>query len=150
MPDAPRVSLKELRGYISDAGELAKKSASNPDVKKFAERMVVDHTGVNNAAADLAAKLKLTPQDNETSKALKSGGDQNVKKLRTLKGTEFDEAYVDQEVAYHAQVLEAINKTLIPNARNAELRALLEKVGPAVAAHLEHAKHLQAELGGKK
>lgn len=132
-----------------DAGELAKTSSTNADVKKFAERMVVDHAGVNKAASDLAGKLKVTPQDNDTSKALKSGGDQNVTKLRGLKGTAFDKAYVDQEVAYHAAVLDAIDKTLIPNAKNAELRALLVKVRPAIAAHLEHAKHLQAQLGGK-
>jgi putative membrane protein len=133
-----------------DAGELAKTSVTNPDVKKFAERMIIDHTGVNTSASELAAKLKVTPQHNDTSKALKSGGDQNLAKLRGLTGAAFDKAYVDQEVAYHAQVLEAIDKTLIPNAKNEELRALLVKVRPAIAAHLEHAKHLQAQLGGKK
>jgi putative membrane protein len=133
-----------------EAGELARASATNAEVKKFAERMIVDHTGVNKAASELAATLRVTPLDNETSRALKSGGDQNLAKLRGLKGTTFDKAYVDQEVAYHAQVLDAIDKTLIPSAKNAELRALLVKVRPAIAAHLEHAKHLQAQLGGKK
>ena len=133
-----------------DAGELARKSASSDDVRKFAERMVVDHTGVNKSAGALAAKLQVTPQDNDTSRALKSGGEQNLAKLRALKGAAFDRAYVDQEVAYHAQVLEAIDKTLVPNAQNAELKALIVKVRPAIAAHLEHAKHLQAQLGGQK
>jgi putative membrane protein len=132
-----------------EAGELARTAASSGDVRKFAERMVVDHTGVNKSAGELAAKLEVTPQDNETSRALKSGGEQNLTKLRGLKGAAFDRAYVDQEVAYHAQVLDAIDKTLIPNAQNAELKALIVKVRPAIAAHLEHAKHLQAQLGGK-
>jgi putative membrane protein len=132
-----------------EAGELARTAASSGEVRKFAERMVVDHTGVNKSAGELAAKLKVTPQDNETSRALKSGGEQNLTKLRGLKGAAFDRAYVDQEVAYHAQVLDAIDKTLIPNAQNAELKALIVKVRPAIAAHLEHAKHLQAQLGGK-
>ena len=35
-------------------------------------------------------------------------------KLKTLKGAAFDKAYVDQEVAYHQAVLDAIDKTLIP------------------------------------
>jgi putative membrane protein len=65
-----------------------------------------------------------------------------------LKGTAFDKAYVDHEVAYHAQVLEALDKTLIPGARNAELKALLVKVRPAFAAHLEHAKQIQKSLAG--
>ena len=71
---------------------------------------------------------------------------QNVKQLKQLKGAAFDRAYVDHEVAYHQQVLDAVDKTLIPNAQNADLKALLVKVRPAFVSHLEHAKHLQASL----
>ena len=39
-----------------------------------------------------------------------------------------------------------IDKTLIPSSKNAELKALLTKVRPAIAAHLQHAKSLQALL----
>ena len=46
-----------------------------------------------------------------------------------------------------AQVLDALDKVLIPGATNAELKALLVKVRPAFAAHLEHAKNLRASLG---
>ena len=44
------------------------------------------------------------------------------------------------------QVLDAIDKTLVPNARNAELKALIVKVRPAFVAHLEHAKMIQSTL----
>jgi putative membrane protein len=130
-----------------DAGNLAKDTSSNPEVKKFAQTMVTDHTGVNRSATDLVTKLKVTPQDNETSRSLKAGGDKNVSTLKGLKGAAFDKAYVDHEVAYHQQVIDAIDKTLIPSASNAELKALLVKVRPAFIAHLEHARHLQGTLG---
>jgi len=129
-----------------DAGKLASTQATNPEVKKFAETMVTDHTGVNKSAVDLATKLKVTPEDNPTSQSLKSGGDANLAKLKTLKGAEFDRAYVDHEVDYHQAVLDAVDKTLIPGATNQELKALLVKVRPAFVAHLEHAKHIQATL----
>ena len=64
-----------------DAGKLATSMASNPEVKKFGQQMVTDHTGVNKQAADLAAKLKVTPADNPTSQSLKDGGDKNVANL---------------------------------------------------------------------
>jgi putative membrane protein len=70
-----------------------------------------------------------------------------VASLKTLKGAAFDKAYIDHEVAYHQQVLDALDKTLIPNAQNAELKALLVKVRPAFVAHLDHAKQLQSSLG---
>jgi len=129
-----------------DAGKLAASMATNSDVKAFGERMAADHTGVNKAATDLAAKLKVTPEDNGTSKSLKSGGDKNVAHLKTLKGAAFDKAYIDHEVAYHQQVLDALDKTLIPNAKNAELKSLLEKTRPAFVAHLEHAKKIAASV----
>jgi putative membrane protein len=129
-----------------DAGKLAAARSSNADVKQFAQLMVTDHTSVNKQAVDLATRLKVTPKDNDTSRSLKEGGDKNLANLKTLKGAAFDKAYVDHEVAYHQAVLDAVDKTLIPSASNADLKALLVKVRPAFVAHLEHAKHLQASL----
>ena len=130
-----------------DAAKVAQSTSSNAEVKKFADLMVTDHTGVNKSAVALVTKLNVTPEDNPTSQSLKSGGEQNVSNLKTLKGAAFDKAYIDHEVAYHQQVLDAVDKTLIPSAQNAELKALLVKVRPAFVAHLEHAKMIQSSLG---
>jgi putative membrane protein len=130
-----------------DAGKVAETHGQSAEVKAFGKQMVTDHTAVNKQATALVTKLKVKPEDNPTSQSLKSGGDANVKHLKTLKGAAFDKAYVDQEVTYHQQVLDAIDKTLIPNAKNAELKALIEKVRPAIDGHLQHAKQLQAKLG---
>jgi putative membrane protein len=129
-----------------DAGKLATSQSTSDAVKAFARLMVTDHTGVNKSAIDLAAKLKVTPQDNPTSQSLKAGGEENLARLKSLKGAAFDKAYVDQEVTYHQQVIDALDNTLIPNATNEELRALLVKVRPAFVAHLEHAKRLQTSV----
>jgi putative membrane protein len=57
---------------------------------------------------------------------------------------------VAHEAAYHRQVLDAIDTLLIPQAANAELKALLVKVRPAFLAHLEHARSLSARLGSEE
>jgi len=129
-----------------DAGRLAAAKASSAEVRKFGQQMATDHAGVNKQAVDLVTKLKVTPKDNPTSTSLKEGGAANVANLKKLKGAEFDKAYIDHEVAYHQQVLDAVDKTLLPNASNAELKALLVKVRPAFVAHLEHAKMVQSSL----
>ena len=129
-----------------DAGQLAKARATDAQVKKFAELMITDHTGVNKSATALVTKLKVTPADNPTSQSLKSGGDANLKTLKGQKEAAFDKAYIDHEVVYHQSVLDAVDRTLIPGAKNEELKALLVKVRPAFVAHLEHAKHLQSSL----
>ena len=129
-----------------DAGKLAEAKGTSKDVKAFGKMMVTDHTGVNKSAVALVTKLHVKPEDNPTAESLKKGGQENVAHLKTLKGAAFDKAYIDHEVDYHQQVLDAMDKTLIPSAQNAELKALLVKVRPAFVAHLDHAKQVQGEL----
>jgi putative membrane protein len=129
-----------------DAGKLAAATTANADVRSFAERMIAEHTAVNQSATDLAGRLKLTPEENPTSRSLKEAGERNLARLKAIEGAAFDTAYVDHEVTYHQQVLDALDKTLIPNAKNAELKALLEGARPAFVQHLEHAKHLRSIL----
>jgi putative membrane protein len=129
-----------------DAGKLAKSRSKDKEVLAFADQMINDHTAVNKQASALVQKLKVKPEDSETSRSLKKGGDENVAKLKKLSGGAFDKAYVDHEVDYHQAVLDAIDKTLVPAARNAELKDLIMKVRPAIAQHLDHAKHIQGAM----
>jgi len=129
-----------------DAGKIARIKGKSKDVREFGKMMVTDHGGVNKKATALVKKLKITPEDNPTSQSLKKGGEDNLTNLRSLRGSAFDKAYIDHEVAYHEQVLDAVDKVLVPNAKNAELKSLLVKVRPAFVAHLEKAKTIQAAL----
>ena len=129
-----------------DYGNLAVKKTKNAQVKAFAETMIRDHTAVNAKAAALAKKLGMTPELSDTSKSLKSDGDKEMAKLKAMHGVEFDKAYIDNEVAYHESVIGALDKVLLPNAKNAELKSLLESGRPIFVSHLNHAKELQASL----
>lgn len=129
-----------------DAGNLAAKKTKNPEVKKFAELMVKDHTAVNQSAVDLVTKLKVTPEETDASKGLTAGGAENRAKLEKLDGADFDKAYVDNEVAYHEAVINVLKTQLIPSASNADLKAALTGVAPAFDAHLAHAKQVQESL----
>ncbi len=130
-----------------DAGKLAKARSHNKEVKKFAQNMITDHTAVIKQAVALVKKLGVKPEPSDTSKSLAQGGKENIAKLKKLKGKAFDQAYADHEVTYHQAVIDAVKNVLIPNAKNGELKALLEKVEPVLEQHLEHAKMLAASLG---
>src|SRR3954469_1259830 len=127
-PTDPQIAMIAVTADNVDieAGKLAAGKTSNQKVKEFAELMVRDHTSVNNQATALAKKLNVTPEESATSKSLKDGGDKAMARLKGMSGAEFDKAYVDNEVKYHEQVLGAVDKTLIPNTKNAELKSLLE------------------------
>ncbi|BCT68016.1 DUF4142 domain-containing protein [Nitrosospira sp. NRS527] len=129
-----------------NAGNLAKKKASDGDVHAYAHRMVGEHTDVNKEAKELAAKLNVTPQDNPISKSLNEDGKKNLEKLERLSGKDFDKAYIDGEIDLHKKVIDVADNKLVPNVKNEELKALLVKVRPAFVSHLEHAQKIQAKL----
>src|SRR5439155_7046975 len=147
-PTDPQIAMIVVTADNVDiaGGKLAAKKSSNPKVKEFAELMVRDHTSVNNQATQLAKKLNVTPEESATSRKLKSDGDKMIKKLEGLSGAAFDKAYIDNEVSYHEAVIGVVDNTLIPNTKNAELKALLESAGPIFTSHLNHAKEAQASL----
>jgi len=88
-------------------------------------------------------KLNVTPMDNSVSKKLLADAETTKKALRSKSGKAFDKAYIDNEVAYHKAVISTVEGTLIPSTENAELKALLLKVVPALKAHLGHAEMIQ-------
>lgn len=126
--------------------EIAAKKSKNPEVLKFAETMKRDHTAVIDQAVALAKKLGVTPKDNSVSKNLLAGAAKTKKTLNGKTGKEFDKAYVDNEVAYHKAVIQAVEKLLIPETENPELKKLLQDVVPALQAHLGHAEMIQKDF----
>ena len=101
---------------------------------------------INEQALALVKKLKVTPEDNATSKALTKAASAEHAKLAKLSGAAFDKAYVANEVAYHKQVNGALKDLLIPSASNAELKDLLETGLKIFQGHEQHAEHVQSEL----
>ena len=123
--------------------KIAKEKSKNADVIKFANTMATDHQSIIDQAVALVTKLKVTPKDNATSKKLNSDAEATKKTLNAKSAKDFDKAYIDNEVAYHKAVINVVQNTLIPQAQNAELKALLVKVLPVLKAHLEHAEMVQ-------
>lgn len=128
------------------AAEQALAKSQNPVVREFASEMVRDHKAVNEKALELVTALKVTPQDNPTSEALSEAASETMKKLAALDGAAFDRAYVENEVAFHKTVNGALESTLIPSARNEQLKSLLETGLTLFREHQMHAEHVAAEL----
>ena len=129
-----------------EAGKQALAKSHNKAVREFASEMVRDHQAVNDKALALVKELKVTPEDNATSKALTKAEKAEMKKLASLNGPAFDKAYAANEVAYHKTVNNALKSTLIPSAHNPQLKSLLETGLTLFAEHLQHAEHLASEL----
>lgn len=124
------------------AGKQALGKSRDKAVRDFAEEMVRDHQAVNEKALALVKKLHVTPQDNPTSQALTKGADAERAKLANLNGTAFDREYINNEIAYHKTVNGALQSTLIPNAKNGELKSLLESGLVLFREHQAHAEQV--------
>ncbi len=151
-PPAPNDAQIAHIVYTADnidikAGQLALRKSRNRRVRAFASEMVRDHTAVNHKALALVKKLNVTPEDNDTSRALTQQADAERDKLSALNGADFDRAYAENEVAYHRQVNDALRNTLIPAASNPELKDLLTTGLKIFEGHQRHAEELAQALG---
>ena len=147
-PTDPQIAhIAYTAGLIDiNAAKQALSKASNKEVKAFAQDMVRDHEAVNKQALDLVKKLKVTPEDNDTSKALSKQAADKLAELNKLRGAEYDKAYVVNEVAYHKAVNSALETQLIPSASNAELKSLLQTGLKIFQGHQQHAEQVAASL----
>jgi putative membrane protein len=128
------------------AAELALKKSKNKEVRAFAQDMVRDHKAVNEKALALVKKLKVTPQENDTSKSLSQGAQATASSLQKLNGAAFDKAYAQNEVEYHKTVNGALENTLIPSADNSELKELLQTGLKIFQGHQQHAEQVAQSL----
>lgn len=147
LSDAEVASVAVVANQIDIAyADIAKEKSKDAEIIKFAETMINDHNAVINQAAALVKKLGVTPKDNDVSKKLLADAETTKKALRSKTAREFNKAYIDNEVAYHKAVIDAVEGLLIPETDNGELKALLENVVPALKTHLAHAEMVQKSL----
>jgi putative membrane protein len=133
-----------------DRGKLALKKTKNAEVKQFAQQMVDDHGAGLKEAVALATRLGVKPEANATSKSLKDGAKKAGARLNKESGAKFDKDYIDTEAGFHEALIGAVKDVLIPNAQNKDLKQLLTDTVPTLEGHLQHAKNVQAQLGGSK
>ena len=129
---------------------LAPARAEREDIRKFAERMLTDHTGVNQLVTNLMTTLDLEAEDNVASLDMRDESAEKRDLMREMSGYRFDSTYIENEISYHRKFLAQIDNVLLPAARNAELKGLLTAVRPAVASHLAHAEQVRADVLAKK
>jgi putative membrane protein len=147
-PTDPQIAhIAYTAGNIDIAqGKQALARSHNPAIRSFAREMVRDHTAVNDKALALVKKLHVTPEANPTSAGLQKDADATLKRLSHLTGHAYDRAYIDNEVAYHKTVNGALETTLIPSAKNGELKSLLQTGLALFREHQKHAEQVAKEL----
>ncbi|WP_334136366.1 DUF4142 domain-containing protein [Acinetobacter schindleri] len=114
------------------------------EARKYAQMMINEHSANEKKGQTLASSLKLTPQVSGISTSLQKDSDNVVRKLSNSSTPDKD--YMSSQVDVHRKVLNTIEKQLIPNAKNAELKNMLTQTLTAVAKHLKMAEDIVAKM----
>jgi putative membrane protein len=117
--------------------EAVEGRVSSPQVWQLALRMDVDHATVDRRFAPFAAATQQSAGDRTTE------GQTDAAILSKLSGSALEIAYVGREVRSHETMLAALDRQLIPNAKNEQLQRQLIDLRAEVAAHLDHAQRVQ-------
>jgi len=157
-----------------ELGRMAADRGANPEVKKFAQMMIDDHTKANDDLTTIASQHSI-PVANELDDKHRDLRD----KLAKLQGMEFDREYIDKMVDGHKDVLDKLESridkdtlekwkteakditgkkaktegqtvAILPeksdNAVTMSINEWAAKAYPVVSAHLDSAKSLQDTL----
>ena len=130
--------------YDMETGSLAASRGHSPAVRSFGKMLVRDHRNVRTQGRELAKSLGVTPTPPKNF-ALAKAHLAAMRSLRKAHGRAFDRAFLQHEVDYHNAVIDAVNKTLLPAIKNAQVKDLVTKVAPAFVAHRDAAQNLLNE-----
>ena len=156
VPSAPNSSLNTNRDmqtrqaddkkFLKDAaiggmakvelGKLAVQKASSDAVKQFAQKMIDDHTKANEEVKQIASKANISLPD-----SLDSRHQSRIDKLSKLSGTEFDRAYIKDQLKDHQQDVKEFQNEA-ENGYHEELKTFASKTLPTLQEHLSMAKDL--------
>jgi putative membrane protein len=133
--DASKADATEIA-----ASKVALKNSNDPHVRKFAQQMITDHTKLSQGMATLVAKKGFKPTPAADS-AL-------VGKLQSLKGKEFDQAYVEQiGVEAHQRAVDLFQQES-QSGTDAQLKAAAAHALPTIKHHLAMAQQLAGDMKG--
>ncbi|MEI9948752.1 MAG: DUF4142 domain-containing protein [Pseudomonadota bacterium] len=144
--DAQIAAITEAANTAEIAqAKVAQAKSKDAAVKTFAAMMITHH----GQAKQKQAKLNLKTEDSGISTAMHADAGATLNALEADTGKDFDQTYISAQISGHQKVLDTINDKLLPNVKDARLKAYLEEIKPKVEAHLKQAKQLQQSFDSK-
>ena len=147
---AAQLTDAEILGVVNavdkheiNAAKEAMKKKPGAGVRDYAKMLREEHSANMKKTKSLAKQNKIKPASSQTEKDLRAKTSTEEKALASLKGAAFEKAYIDAMVSGHTEVLQMLDATLIPAAKNEAVKTHLTEVRGHVAAHLEQGKRLQ-------
>src|SRR3954447_10703121 len=139
----------QVNSFDLETALLGRAQATSESVRDVAKHVASDHLGVRQAAYALAEQCKVAIELPEGRAAAAVEQDKALKKLLAMSGRSFDQAYVQQEVAFHRSAIDAVRTRLLPAATCPALKAHFNSVLPAFEHHLTMMEGVQRDAGAR-
>lgn len=145
---------KEDREFFEDAtqgglleiklGQYVVKNAASEDVKRFAQKMIDDHTKLNKELTQAAQQIGLNvPQD------LDKKHQDMLDKMTKETGPKLDKAYMDRMVDDHQDDVKAFEKQ-VKDGKNVQLKQFAATALPTLRDHLTQARDIHEKIKKEK
>jgi putative membrane protein len=143
-PHADEAFLKKAaEGGLAEVkfGELAQANGVSSTVKRFAQRMVEDHTKLNDEAKNLASTKNVSLPDSVSLK-----DEASYKLLQAKSGNSFDRSYIEDMIKDHKADIAEFRKEA-DSGTDADIKAWASQTLPKLREHLRLAENAAKELG---
>lgn len=134
-------------GEIKQA-RVAMERSTNPAVRDAAQRIIKDHTDIEQRITSLSSSTGIKPDDSPLSSGIRMQANALAENLTKLSGTRLDCTYFEKQEEQHALTIKTVRSQLMPAADRAEIRNLLTATLPSLEHHQQMAKAARAKLSG--
>lgn len=134
---------KAAQGNMAEIklGQLAQQNGSNATVKQFGERMVTDHSKLNDQAKELAEKKGITLPTGVSQK-----DEATYQGLSAKTGNDFDKAYITGMIKDHEMDIAEFQKEA-QSATDPDIKSFASDALPTLRQHLQLARNAAKQLG---
>src|ERR1700678_2110439 len=129
---------KAMQGGLAEVqlGQLTLQKSNNPQVKEFAQRMIDDHTKLNEQMKPVAQQLGVTVPDQ-----ISKGDRKTIAKLQAHSGPAYDQAYIKDMVKDHKQDLSEFQMEA-SSGQDQTVKDAANQGSKVIAQHLQMAQQL--------
>jgi len=129
--------------YEIEAGRDAITQSQNPQIKAFAQQMIDDHTRASESLRQAVFASAITPPP----EAMSSDQAAMLSALQSLRGSQFDRAYANQQVLAHDQAL-AVERSYAAAGTDPNLVAVAKSGIPMIQHHLQMVQRIRDMFAG--
>ena len=127
-------SLVEIK-----AAGIAKSRSSNPNIIRYANMMMADHTQVVKELKNIQADKLVDSRD-----SINEEHENALNALSSKSGIEFDKAYIEMMIEDHEKAIELFKG--VSNNTSATIQNFVEEALPILQTHLDEAKKISESL----